>query len=235
MNDQSSLFSGLHDGTAPEPHAVADKHDCGCGCGGTGGCGESKESSVRSIRQGRRKFLVGGIGVTAFAATLSSRPAFAQSCMNLTGLYSPSGSQTQTGVCNALGKTPGFWANHAGCWPSTISPTDTFSKWFGATTFANSGETMTTALCPPNGLDNLAFQMAAALLNAEASQTNSSYGYGSAQAFANAVIAAFNALRAMQPPVGVNDAWTAIHDRIAHMNTDNSSVGAWCSQQSICH
>src|SRR5947209_3996698 len=96
------------DGNEPHNHAAdaAAAKDCGCGCGGSGDCGDAGKSKT-SLRQGRRKFLVGGIGVGAFAATLASRPAFA-ACQNLTGLYSPTGSQTPTN-CGGGGKTPGFW------------------------------------------------------------------------------------------------------------------------------
>ena len=214
--------------TTSGPAAGAAPGDCGCGCGGNGGCGESNSVSGASIRQGRRKFLVGGIGVGAFAATLASRPAFA-ACQNLTGLYSPSGSHTQTGICSPTGKTPGFWANHLGCWPSGIHPTDTFSKWFGSFTFAYSYETLAKALCPPNGDDNLAFQIAAGLLNAESPHTKGNFGYGSAQAFATAVTGAMKALSYEAP--GYPD----VHSRISSMNSENSSVGAWCSQQSVCN
>lgn len=220
--------SSSDDAGSPASVPSRDKRDCGCGCGGSGGCSEGKSASrVGGIRQGRRKFLIGGIGATAFAASLASRPAHA-ACNNLTALYSPSGSHTQTGVCNAHGKTPGFWANHVGCWPSTISPDDTFSKWFGTVSFASSYETLRTALCPPNGADNLAFQIAAGLLNAESSHTNTSFGYGSAQAFADAVIAAFKAFP--------NEATTypSVQVVLSDMNSESSTIDAWCKQQSCC-
>jgi hypothetical protein len=200
--------------------------DCGCGCGGTGGCGEAKSATTHAAREGRRKFLVGGIGVGAFAATFASRPAFA-ACQNLTGLYSPTGSH-QSGVCAASGKTPGFWANHATGWPATISPSDTFSKWFGSFTFTASTETIKKALCPPNGSDNLAFQIAAGLLNAESPHTKGGFGYGSAKAFADAVILAMKALSYEAP------SYPHIQSRIGLMNSDNSTLGAWSSQQSVC-
>ena len=229
MTHNDSPSHDAHDGAgSPASVPASDKRDCGCGCGGSGGCSEGKDvSRAGKIRQGRRKFLIGGIGATAFAASLASRPAYA-ACNNLTGLYSVSGSHVQTGVCGPSGKTPGFWANHQPCWPSTISPDDTFSTWFGSVSFAYSTETLRTALCPPNGSDNLAFQIAAGLLNAESPNTNTNFGYGSAQAFANAVIAAFQAYP--------NDAPTyqTVHDRIALMNSDNSTINAWASQGSIC-
>src|SRR5689334_12771496 len=108
---------------AAEPRHEQTKTDCGCGCGGGGKCGERGTRAVT----GRRRLLVGGVGVTAFAATLASRPANA-TCNTLTSLYSPTNSHAPTGTCTGGGKTPGFWATHLACWPQTILPSDRFSR-----------------------------------------------------------------------------------------------------------
>lgn len=197
--------------------------DCGCGCGGSGDCGGT---AVAGVHHARRRFLIGGVGLSAFAATLASRPAHAALCNNLTALYSPSGSHTHAGVCNASGKTPGFWKNHAGCWPNGITPSDTFSTWFGSAYFLGSGQTLGQALCNPSS--NLAYQIAAGLLNAQSPYTSPSFGYGSAQLFADSVIAAFKANSTEAPT------YPSVQYVISNMNSDNSSIGAWCPQQSVC-
>lgn len=212
------------DSSGDAPIATADHKDCGCGCGGTGGCAESGSSEPARLR--RRKFLVGGIGVGTFAATLASRPAFA-ACNNLTGLVSPSGSHAAS-CTSSGGLTPGFWMNHATCWPATIHPSQQLSYWFTTpnvpttfTNFSGASETFQTALCPPNGQDNFAFQLAAALLNAESSHTQTSFGYQGAAAFAASCIRAMQALSYEGP--GFPD----IQARISTMNAAGN-IASWC-------
>lgn len=162
--------------------------------------------------------MLSGITTGVFATTLMTRPALSAGCNpNLTTLTSPTHSHAQMTCSN--GMTPGFWAQHPTCWPSTISPDDTFSRWFGSKYFPYSGETLRKALCAPNGADNLAFQIGAGLLNAESEHTNPYYGYGSAQVFANAVIAAFKA---------TNNNYGRVHDLIAAMNQDGDNSHSWC-------
>lgn len=202
--------------------AQGEDGDCGCGCGGSEGCAEKPAAPF----QRRRKFIHAAIGVGAFSATLRSFPVQAV-CNNLTGMTSPNHSGGAGVGCISTGMTPGFWANHLACWPTTISPAETFSMWFGGTTFPFSNETLKKALCPPNGTDNLAFQIAAGLLNAESSHVNSFFGYGSAQNFANSVIAAF---------IATNNNYSLIHDVIAGMNRDSGTgIPSWCGAAvSIC-
>lgn len=171
--------------------------------------------------------MLSGLTTGLVATTLMNRPALGQACnANLTTMYSPSHSHAQV-TCGQGGKTPGFWAQHPKCWPSAIKPDDTFSRWFGATSFPYSNETLRKALCPPNGDDNLAFQIAAGLLNAESTYTNQYFGYLSAQKFADAVIAAFQATR---------NNYSAVHDLIANMNRETVNIPSWCGDGggSIC-
>jgi hypothetical protein len=234
----SDRFDAIGGSIAPVP--LATKQDGGCGCGGSAGCGEEKSKQTANgdcgcadagpekqanVSAGRRRFLAGGVTVSFFATTLASRPAHAI-CNNLTMLYSPTASGNQIRACSS-GKTPGFWAQHPLCWPPGICPSDTFSKWFGSTTFPYSSETLRLALCPPNGADNLAFQLAAGLLNAGAPQTQNKFGYGDAQAFADAVVAALNA---------TSNNFSLVHDVVAQMNMDGSNLDSWCGNggSSIC-
>src|SRR5215469_9085932 len=79
--------------------------DCGCGCAGNGGCEEQSKVPAR------RRFLAGGVTVSAFAATLASRRAFGAECRNLTlALISPTthASHASDGSCSP-GYTPAAW------------------------------------------------------------------------------------------------------------------------------
>jgi hypothetical protein len=199
--------------------------DCGCGCGGTGDCGDAGEAAEptreRSLFTVRRKLLVGAIGFSGFAATLASRRAMASGvnpCANLTGLIvSPNPSAN----CNQQpkgGLTPGFWANHGNCWPAELHPDTSFAA-YGLVAFPFSGETLRKALCPPNGDDNLAFQVAAALCNAGCPAINIAYGYPSVQAF----VTAFNNAAAAS-----EGNWDLIHTVLAGLNVDNPANPAFC-------
>src|SRR5262245_52155367 len=87
--------------------------DCGCGCAGNGGCEEQSKVPAR------RRFLAGGVTLTAFTATLASRRAFGTECKNLTLLLiSPTShaSHSSDGNCSP-GFSPAAWANAQNkCW-----------------------------------------------------------------------------------------------------------------------
>jgi hypothetical protein len=216
MTERSSEQERSLDQVAAESARLPDDVACGdCGPG-------------TPERSARRSFLLGGAGLVGFAGTLASRPAFA-GCNNLTMVYSPNHSNMQTVFCSN-GKTPGFWMNHKTCWPTSIKPNDTFSKWFGTFTFSYSNETLAQALCAPNN-DNLAFQIAGGLLNAASPYTNGQFGFGSAQNFANAVINAMKA-KASEAPT-----YPSLQSMISQMNWDSSTnnISSWCgSATSVC-
>jgi hypothetical protein len=204
------------EGTVPPP-------DCG-GCGGGNYAGEAAKDP--SLFQLRRKFLTGAVSLSGFAATLSSRRAFSGTvCANLTGLVISPHPSANCGRQSVGGLTPGFWANHGACWPAGTHPSQSFA-FFGFVAFPNSTETLKTALCPPNGGDNLAFQIAAAILNSGSPNVNTGYAYTSIGEF----VASFNAAAAAS-----NNNWSLIHDILASINVDNPAITSWCgSATKIC-
>jgi hypothetical protein len=72
------------------------------------------------LLQARRRFLVGSVGVSAFAATLASRPAFAGGgggCGPITALCSPTHSGSQHGGQGCVGQHCDYWCSERTRWP----------------------------------------------------------------------------------------------------------------------
>jgi hypothetical protein len=161
--------------------------DCGCGCAGNGGCEE--QSKVPE----RRRFLAGGVTLTAFTATLASRRAFgAAQCQNLTlALISPTthASHATDGSCSP-GYTPDAWNNAKNsCWTAVGvtkngANATTFSGAGINTSFSgnlNTSQTLANAV----GSGGFAAQVAAAVLNIKKGVPN--YPYATTGALITAI------------------------------------------------
>jgi hypothetical protein len=156
-----------------------DKKDCGCGCNGSGDCGDKEPKSQV------RRALLAGAGSSAVIATLINRRAFAGStaCGPLSRLHSLNQSQANTPQCGGL--TPGFWQNHKTCAQVALNKllgtTDLTSKTLGQAlpilltldpTAANT--TFKDAICGPS---TNAFHWDNAILSAASPSLAPSFGY----------------------------------------------------------
>jgi hypothetical protein len=108
------------------------------------------------LLEARRKFLVGTIGFSAFAATLASRPAFANTggggCGPITALCSPTHSGSQR-VSTCTGAHCDYWCDQRTRWPVDCNSATFSSCGFHPTSDCNfSGSTkLKDALCSAYG------------------------------------------------------------------------------------
>jgi hypothetical protein len=209
------------------------KQDCGCGCNGTGGCGDKEPKSQV------RRALLAGAGSTAFIATLINRRAFAggpTACGPLSRLHSLNQSATNPPQCGGL--TPGFWQNHKGCALAGFGAlfpgdTDLTSRTLGqALPILNTidptagGTTFKDAICHGN---NDAFHWVNAILSAVLPSVAPSYGYsingiGSGADLNAAITSAFNA--------GASPA--DILDAITKLENDFNTNQTLCKNEKVC-
>lgn len=116
-----------------------------CTCGEADGCADDRGGLLHR----RRKFLIGSLGLSAFAATLASRPAFAGNTGGggagpLTALCSPTHSGTQqTNTC--IGYHCDYWSTYKSTWP--VDCHTTLSSCFPGVSFTGCNQTFQQALC----------------------------------------------------------------------------------------
>lgn len=195
----------------------AAKKDCGCGCGGSGGCGEKTPENTAA----RRRFLAGGVTLTAFAATLPSRRAFADTNCTLSGagLLSHNGSNSGQGSCSVGGMSPGFWKQNAQCWPVPLNSTFAsvgFSIPMGIS--LSSSDYLACAIQNTNTID---FHLVAAILNILTPSINALLQYKTLTELSNGIAAALTAGKTQSE---IGDALDVI------INNDGNSLGkSFCS------
>jgi hypothetical protein len=131
----------------PDPDSAMprdDQREENCDCGKSDACDERKGELLHA----RRKVLIGSVGLSAFAATLASRPAFAGQTNGgvgpLTALCSPTHSGTQqTSTC--VGHHADYWCTNKSAWP--IDCRTRLSSCFPGISFTGCDQTFQQALC----------------------------------------------------------------------------------------
>jgi hypothetical protein len=224
MTENIGEPAGMVDGNAA-------KKDCGCGCGGgSGGCGDAAPDKAPV----RRRFLTGGLSVSAFAATLASRRAFGwdQGVAGCTLSQGASPSYASHGhqdlnTCHG-GKSFGFWKNHASCWIASQGPFAGKTKSYALSrTFSdvgadiipgiNSSLKLSCAILEIGG-DNYDRQVACAVLNILASGVT-----GKPYATIAALAAAITSLSAHKSYAEIGSLMSAT------INSDPSGYNNFCS------
>jgi len=118
-----------------------------CECGSETPCADPVRVGPR-LFEGRRKFLIGGLGVSAFAVTLASRPALAGGngggVKAISALCSPVGSHTQSQL-PCVGSHCDYYCNNGKHWQSDCYKT-LQSCGFSASTGCNVGLTLKSCL-----------------------------------------------------------------------------------------
>lgn len=135
---------------------------------------DSAPISGRDPKPTRRRFLQGGLAAAPVLMTLVSRPVLAQQCTTPSGFVSLNASTAGRGVA-CLGRTPGYWKNHAG-WPAPYQPSTTFDSVFAhnatyysaTTSLQDVLEPQVVGAGPPH---DLARHIVSALLNAQSGWT----------------------------------------------------------------
>jgi hypothetical protein len=138
----------MHDQEPPKPNGdpvIGASQPNPCSCGEGGYCAHHGSGLLAD----RRKFLIGSVGLSAFAATLASRPAFAGQSQNggcgpLTALCSPTHSGTQK-TASCVGYHCDYWCTNKSAWP--VDCRTPLSSCFPGISFTGCDQTFQQALC----------------------------------------------------------------------------------------
>jgi hypothetical protein len=140
-------LQSMHEREPPKPNgepALGAPQTNSCSCGE----GEYCQHRGGGLLEGRRKFLIGSVGLSAFTATLASRPAFAGQdkggCGPLTALCSPTHSGTQK-TSSCVGYHADYWCTNKSSWP--IDCRTPLSSCFPGISFTGCDQTFQQALC----------------------------------------------------------------------------------------
>lgn len=107
--------------------------------------------AAKSPDLSRRRLTQGGLALPVVLATLASKPvlgAAPYTCTISGQLSGNTSSHGQGELCSALGRSPGYWKNHASAWPR-IDPNAPFNSVFADAYWWIPKNANAVELCPP--------------------------------------------------------------------------------------
>lgn len=103
----------------------------------------------------RRRLARGGLALPVVLATLASKPVLGAAPYNCTISGALSGNTSTHGEemrCSSLGRSPGYWKNHASVWPN-FAPNTAFKDVFADAYWWISQNANAVELCPAQYLN----------------------------------------------------------------------------------